>query len=121
MVDTHKVYYSIGLVGVYELHIGLREQSIPLPGSPFRLQVRPGPASAIGTGLPPGTSLPLRGVVGFSTGAVEGEAKQGSYMLLHACDKVGNPCDKGGASVQMVGAGKGAELPSGGGGALDLL
>ena len=46
VVDAHKVYYSIGMVGRYELHVGLRGQSIPLPGSPFQLQVRPGPASA---------------------------------------------------------------------------
>ena len=107
LVDSHKVYYSIGLVGSYELHIGLREQSIPLPGSPFRLEVRPGPASAIGTSLPAGTTLPLKGVVGFEA---EGDKSQGCYLLLHACDKVGNPCDKGGADIAVAGVGKGAEL-----------
>jgi len=49
LLQVHKVYYSIRQVGTYELHIALREQSIPLAGSPFRLEVVAGPASAQGT------------------------------------------------------------------------
>ena len=39
LFETHKVYYSIGLVGSYELHVGLREKRMALPGSPFTLEV----------------------------------------------------------------------------------
>ena len=38
-VDVHKLYYSIGRAGKYKLHIGLRHQMAPLPGSPFALEV----------------------------------------------------------------------------------
>jgi hypothetical protein len=65
LVETHRVTYSIGKVGEYELHIGLRQQAMPLPGSPFRLRVSPGVASALTTSVPPNTSMPLVGTVGL--------------------------------------------------------
>lgn len=43
-VDVHKLYYSIGRAGKYRLHVGLRHQMQPFPGSPFELEVTPGPA-----------------------------------------------------------------------------
>lgn len=93
LVETHKVYFSCTLVGTYLLHVGLRDQSISLPGSPFRLEVVPGPACAAGTTLPEDIALPFRGVVGS-------DSEQGCNFLLHACDKVGNRCRDGGAVVK---------------------
>ena len=127
VVDAHKVYYSIGMVGRYELHVGLRGQSIPLPGSPFQLQVRPGPASAAGTALDASCELPLQGTVGFDEGgsATADEAaagsggtsgvgqpprRQGCVLKLHACDRYGNPCDSGGANIVATGVGRNSDL-----------
>ena len=36
------MHYSIGLAGSYRLHVGLRQQGLSLPGSPFDLHVDPG-------------------------------------------------------------------------------
>ena len=92
LIDVHRISYSIGLVGKYELHIGLRQQSLPLPGSPFQLVVVPGAASAVATKLPEGTVLPLTGTVGTAS-------HQGCRLTLPTRDKMGNLCDTGGASV----------------------
>ena len=62
LVEWHKVAYSIGLCGRYLLHVGLRQQSTPLPGSPFELEVSPGPAHALATRIDE-ANLPLRGCV----------------------------------------------------------
>lgn len=94
LIDTHKVLYSVGVCGVYRLHIGLRHQTTPVNGSPFTLNVTPGPAHALSTGLPKSV-LPLRGVVG------NGEA-QGCTIELRASDKMGNPCNNGGARVKCL-------------------
>ena len=91
LVRTHTVYYSIGLAGKYKLHVGLRQQSAPLPGSPFDLLVAPGAAFAPSTELPRDV-LPLRGVVG--------EAWRGMVMFVN--DKIGNQCVRGGAQVKMA-------------------
>ena len=88
----HRAKYSIALVGNYRLHVGLRSQMAPLPGSPFALRVVPGPASAISTALPRSALPPLRGEVGF------GDA-QGARVVLPARDQMGNPCTEGGAQV----------------------
>ena len=60
LVKVHAVHYSVGLTGEYKLHVGLRQQSTPLPGSPFNLVVEPGEAYAASSKLPIG-SLPLSG------------------------------------------------------------
>ena len=49
LVKTHQVLYSIGAAGKYELHVGLRQKSATLPGSPYLIEVRPGPAHAPST------------------------------------------------------------------------
>ena len=90
LVRVHTVHYSIGLAGKYRLHIGLRQQSIALPGSPFDLEVVPGHAYAPSTKLPK-ESLPLRGVVG----------EEWRGMVIFAADKIGNQCITGGAKVQI--------------------
>ena len=90
LVRVHTVHYSIGLAGKYRLHVGLRQQSVALPGSPFEIEVMPGAAYAPSTRLPK-ESLPLRGVVG--------EKWRG--MVIFAADKVGNLCIKGGAKVAI--------------------
>ena len=87
------VYYSICLVGTYRLHVGLRGQAIALPGSPFTLQVLPGPAAAMSTSLPSDVELPLRGTVGL-------EDDMGSHLTLRLSDRIGNACDSGGAKVE---------------------
>lgn len=38
-VEQHKVHFSIAKAGTYSLHVALRAQSVPLPGSPFQLRV----------------------------------------------------------------------------------
>jgi len=95
LIETHRVKYSIGVVGTYELHIGLRHQGMPLPGSPFLLKVSPGLASASSTGLPPRTPCPLLGVVG------QAEA-QGCHLLIPAFDKMHNACVSGGARFECT-------------------
>jgi hypothetical protein len=44
LIKTHQVSYSVGAAGKYLMHVGLRQQSVVLPGSPFALEVKPGPA-----------------------------------------------------------------------------
>ena len=78
-VQTHKVYYSIAICGEYKLHVGLRQQEIPVPGSPFTLTVLAGQAHSLSTTLP-SSMLPLRGVVGFGEG-------QGCRHTLQVMDK----------------------------------
>ena len=64
-VDVHKLFYSIGRAGKYKLHVGLRHQMAPLPGSPFPFEVVPGPASAITTMVP--KDLVLKGEGGLGS------------------------------------------------------
>ena len=90
LVRVHTVHYSVGLAGTYRLHVGLRQQSVALPGSPFTLEVLPGSPYAPSTRLPK-ESLPLRGVVG--------EKWRGMTMWTY--DKVGNQCIKGGSKVNI--------------------
>ena len=90
LVRVHTVHYSVGLAGKYRLHVGLRQQAVALPGSPFDLEVEPGEAYALSTRLPP-DQLPLRGVVGDSWRG----------MAMYANDRVGNQCIKGGAKVEI--------------------
>ena len=91
LVETHKVYYSIGVCGEYQLHIGLRNQAIPIPGSPFRVVVSPGGGHALSTALPK-EALPLKGVVGKKDG-------KGCTVVMQAADKMGNKCHRGGDKV----------------------
>ena len=93
-VQTHKVYYSIAICGEYKLHVGLRQQEIPVPGSPFTLTVLAGQAHSLSTTLP-SSMLPLRGVVGFGEG-------QGCRHTLQVMDKMGNKCTAGGAKVECL-------------------
>ena len=94
VIETHKVHYSITGTGAYNLHVGLRQQAMALPGSPFKLVVIPGPAHAIATAFPK-ASLPLRGVVGF-------EPENGCKIILESVDKMGNRCFEGGATVNCT-------------------
>ena len=57
--ETHKVSFSVGKVGRYLLHVRLRKDALPVPGSPFALTVRPGPAHHLTTWLEPPT-VPLQ-------------------------------------------------------------
>ena len=92
---TVKVYYSVGVAGTYALHIGLHQQQRPLPGSPFRLHVSPGAASASSTGLPSQQLLPIFGVVG--------EAEhQGCHLVLPTYDRMRNRCVSGGGNVRCT-------------------
>ena len=88
------MYYSICLVGTYYLHVGLRSQAVPIPGSPFKLRVEPGPAHAAATTLPKDAPVPLKGVVGM-------HESLGAQLVLHVNDKMGNPCASGGAKVTI--------------------
>lgn len=90
LVRVHTVHYSVGLAGKYRLHVGLRQQSVALPGSPFELEVAPGAAYAPSTRLPT-EQLPLRGVVG----------DKWRGMVIFANDKIGNQCIRGGAKVRI--------------------
>ena len=94
LIKTHAAYFSVGRAGDYLLHIGIRNQSAPLPGSPYELNVRPGPAHPITTSLPMdeyGRVLPLRGIVGNP-----------GYVLIAASDKIGNRCTFGGSPMDVA-------------------
>ena len=69
--------------------MGLRQQSASLPGSPFTIHVKPGPAHAPTT-LMPSEQLPLSSVAG-NWGAFE----------LRLCDNIGNLCVEGGADIKV--------------------
>lgn len=94
LVKVHTVHFSVGLAGRYRLHVGLRQQSTSLPGSPFILDVAPGAAYAASTRLPRSMVLP-RGVVG-QVGSQWSEPE-----LLVVADKMGNRCCTGGATVRL--------------------
>ena len=89
MVRSHNVRYSIGRSGKYKLHIGIRQQAISLPGSPFKLYVSPAQAHAPSTSLP-ADALPLKGVVGDDWSC---------SCTLFVSDKMGNRCVTGGAPI----------------------
>lgn len=74
------------------MHVRLRQQALPVPGSPFKLTVRPGPAHAHTSRVPTGT---VRGKVG-------GDASSGCSQTLVTSDRVGNKCISGGANVDVV-------------------
>ena len=94
IVEQHKVTYSVGVCGIFKLHVGLRRNGQPLPGSPFKLSVTPGPAHALATRIPI-SQLPLRGSV-VSTSASD---KPGCTLILQVSDKMGNLCTKGGENA----------------------
>lgn len=71
LVEWHHVYYAVGRAGRYLLHVGMRSTGEPLPGSPFQLEVAPGPAHAASTGVPL-ASLPLHAVIRAPRGAAGG-------------------------------------------------
>ena len=87
LYDTHRVSYSIGVAGQYLLHVRLRNQAASLPGSPFTLQVHPGPAFALSTYMPPG---PITGEVGTNI-----------TISLGTVDRMGNACYMGGSPVAL--------------------
>jgi len=89
IVKQHGVKYTIGAAGKYKLHVGLRQQAIALPNSPFDLYVSPSNAHAPSTSLPQ-ESLPLKGVVGENWSC---------ECVLQAADRMGNRCTDGGAPI----------------------
>ena len=76
------------------------EQAAPLPGSPFTVRVLPGAAHGPSTRLNP-REIPLRGVFELVTeeGTLTSTARCYCKMVLHSCDKMGNPCSNGGSVV----------------------
>ena len=94
IIKAHTVRYSVGLAGRYWLHVGLRQQAVALPGSPFLLVVSPGAAHAQTTHLEV-RDLPLRGGVGKAP-------EDGCTVLIHTSDRMGNLCTNGGALVQAA-------------------
>ena len=80
----HRVYYSIGLAGSYLLHVRLRREGLPVPGSPFQLNVVPGVAVAHAS---------------FLTTEAEPIGTRKLGILLQTCDVMGNACVAGGADV----------------------
>ena len=90
-VDTHKVFFSVATCGNFLLYVGLRNHAMPLPGSPFALQVVPGPAHPLTTRLPT-EAMPFRGIVGSG-------ASSGYTVAIGSKDKLGNSCHKGGAKL----------------------
>lgn len=91
LVKIHHVSYSVGLAGSYKLHVGLRQQMVELPGSPFALRVEPSSAFA-GSSKLPEHALPL-------SGKADEEWQKG--LVFSTADVLGNTCIKGGASVTM--------------------
>lgn len=91
VLPAHKVSYSVDRVGKYLLHVRLRHQARPVPGSPFALEVKPGAAHYAATYLEANVR-PLRGEVGL-------ESENGSSIVLQAHDRVGNMCMEGAANI----------------------
>ena len=91
LVKVHSVHYSVGLAGEYKLHVGLRQQMAPLPGSPFHLVVEPGYAYPASSKLP-AASLPLKGVA-------DQEWQHG--LTFVTADILGNACTRGGGKLTM--------------------
>ena len=89
LVKVHSIRYTIGRAGKYKLHVGLRNQAVALPGSPFDLLVGPSNAHAPSTMLPK-EALPLTGVVGDAWTC---------NCTLHVSDRMGNRCVAGGAPI----------------------
>ena len=81
--DVHHVSYSVGLAGRYLLHVRLRKEGLPVPGSPFALEVMPGEPMAHTSFVYDVCSLP------------DGRAR----ATLRTCDVMGNACLIGGADV----------------------
>jgi hypothetical protein len=92
--EKHVVSYSVGRVGRYLLHVRLRQQALPLPGSPFALTVSPGAADARSTHLVC-DDMPLRGTVGLAD-------SEGCRLVLATSDVMGNVCTSGGAPVEVA-------------------
>ena len=93
LVKCHQVHYSVGRAGQYLLHVGIRNQAAPLPGSPFELTVLPGAAHPVATSLPMndmGIAAPLQGIVG----------EAGSVTIVTS-DRMGNRCQVGGAPLRV--------------------
>ena len=84
LLDSHKVFYSIGIAGQYLLHVRLRSQGTALQGSPFYLSVLPGPPYALASTLP---------------SQLSGEVGGRSSYCISTADQVGNPCHEGGGKV----------------------
>ena len=91
IAKVHTVQYSVGRAGKYKLHVNLRQQMIPMPGSPFDLTVAPGP------GFAPCTRVPL------GSESLSGKAAENLQhgMTLRLADMLGNLCIEGGAKVKM--------------------
>ena len=76
-----------------------------MPGSPFLLTVNPGAAHAPSTHFPE-DALPLEGAVGGVANLKSAAGKTfGCSFVLHACDKMGNRCVRGGAHLQVTAKG----------------
>ena len=91
LIKVHHVSYSVGLAGHYKLHVALRQQMVPLPGSPFDLHIEPGAAYPASTKLPEDKSQ------------LFGHADEGWQhgLILQTADMLGNLCVKGGANITM--------------------
>ena len=90
LVKTHQVHYSVGAAGTYLMHVGLRQKEAILPGSPFVLTVKPGPAHALCSDLP-AEQLPLQTMVGTR-----------GTLLIPLADEMSNQCREGGAPLRVA-------------------
>lgn len=93
LIRSHSVHYSVGRAGEYLFHVGIRNQSAALPGSPFELVVKPGSAHPVATSLSMdefGCALPLVGVVGDA-----------GSVVIATSDRMGNGCVVGGAPFKV--------------------
>ena len=84
--ETHKASYSVGVAGQYLLHVRLRKQARALPGSPFLLTIKAGPAFAMSTTLPK---------------EIHGEVGGACVLEIVTGDKMGNPCSIGGSNITV--------------------
>ena len=83
-LGVHRVSYSIGLAGTYLLHVRLRKEGLPVPGSPFPLTVLPGEPVAHAC---------------FLTTEPQALGGNKAGVVLRTCDAMGNACVTGGADV----------------------
>lgn len=86
LFDNHKVPFSVGLAGKYHLHVRLRQEALPLPGSPFALTVVAGKPAAY-------LSMLLDDIHAF--------AGKMATATVQACDIMGNACKRGGTALTV--------------------
>ena len=95
--DVHRAHYSVGRAGHYLLHVQLRQQALPFPGSPFTLHVVPGAANSLSTRVDLGEST-VKGLLAYTVSIVI-TLLTPSLTLLSSSRRSGRHCRRRGLQV----------------------